>query len=234
MKKCTECKKEKSIKDFYTYGKGRRRSKCKECFKTKVTEWRHKTGRSKTRVGQPRVNLLGQQIGILEVIQDLGVRPIGSKNKLRRYWLCQCKCGNKKEVEHSHLRSGNIKSCGCEQYKKGGEHHSWTGHGEISGNTWDHIKRKRRNSNKRKFTITIEYAWQLFLDQNRCCVLTNLPLSFGKPKTACLDRIDSSKGYSKGNVQWIHKDVNWMKNAFSQDYFIHMCQLVTEQHQQTI
>jgi len=41
-----------------------------------------------------------------------------------------------------------------------------------------------------------------------------------------LDRIDSSKGYIKGNVQWIHKDVNIMKNKFNQEYFIEMCKLV--------
>lgn len=41
--------------------------------------------------------------------------------------------------------------------------------------------------------------------------------------SASLDRIDSKKSYTVDNVQWVHKDVNWMKNKFDQDYFIEMC-----------
>jgi hypothetical protein len=46
-------------------------------------------------------------------------------------------------------------------------------------------------------------------------------------KTASLDRIDSSKGYITGNLQWLHKDINWMKNSFSQEDFIKLCRDVT-------
>lgn len=31
----------------------------------------------------------------------------------KTYWLCQCDCGNQKEVQTGHLTSGKIKSCGC-------------------------------------------------------------------------------------------------------------------------
>lgn len=43
-----------------------------------------------------------------------------------------------------------------------------------------------------------------------------------------LDRIDSSKGYIEGNVQWVHKDVNMMKQNYSQKYFIEMCKKIYE------
>jgi archaellum component FlaC len=46
--------------------------------------------------------------------------------------------------------------------------------------------------------------------------------------TASLDRVDSAKGYIKGNVQWVHKDINMMKQQYSQEYFIQMCRLTTE------
>ena len=44
-----------------------------------------------------------------------------------------------------------------------------------------------------------------------------------KLQTASLDRIDSTKGYSKDNIQWVHKDINCMKMDFSQQYFIDLC-----------
>lgn len=41
--------------------------------------------------------------------------------------------------------------------------------------------------------------------------------------TASLDRIDSSKDYTIGNVQWIHKSINLMKNVIPQDIFVEWC-----------
>lgn len=57
------------------------------------------------------INLMGQRFGQLTVIAD-----IGSKNN-KHYWLCQCDCGNKKEVPGTYLRYGITKSCGCLQAK---------------------------------------------------------------------------------------------------------------------
>ena len=31
----------------------------------------------------------------------------------KTYWLCQCDCGNQKEIQTSHLVGGKISSCGC-------------------------------------------------------------------------------------------------------------------------
>jgi len=44
-------------------------------------------------------------------------------------------------------------------------------------------------------------------------------------KTASLDRIDSNyeKGYLRGNVQWVHKDINRLKMNRSDDSFIAIC-----------
>lgn len=44
-----------------------------------------------------------------------------------------------------------------------------------------------------------------------------------------IDRIDSSVGYVEGNMQWVHKDVNRMKQEFSESYFIETCRLVCRQ-----
>jgi hypothetical protein len=91
---------------------------------------------------------------------------------------------------------------------------------------------KRPCRSKQVFEIDIKFAWKLFLKQKRRCALTGLELHFGKHGydkfTASLDRIDNNVGYKKNNVQWVHKDVNKMKNVFPEKYFIEMCSLITK------
>ena len=35
-----------------------------------------------------------------------------------KYWLCQCDCGNIKEIRADHLKNGHTKSCGCKNQDK--------------------------------------------------------------------------------------------------------------------
>ena len=46
-------------------------------------------------------------------------------------------------------------------------------------------------------------------------VASRVPLKL--PKTASIDRIDSSKGYTKGNVQWVCVFANLAKNTFKDE-----------------
>lgn len=82
--------------------------------------------------------------------------------------------------------------------------------------------------------MTIQDAWDLFLIQNRRCALSGALLEFpanGREKgTASLDRIDSGKGYVPGNVQWVHKRVNIMKNVVEQEEFLKWCSRIAQIH----
>lgn len=81
-----------------------------------------------------------------------------------------------------------------------------------------------------EFELTPEYLWLLFKEQDYRCSLTGWPIGWakvGSDHTASIDRIDSSKGYVVGNVQLLHKDVNMSKQQFSQDYFISMCEAIS-------
>lgn len=53
------------------------------------------------------LDLTNQIFGKLTVI-----KKAPSRNK-HTYWLCQCDCGNFKEIQTTHLTNGSIKSCGC-------------------------------------------------------------------------------------------------------------------------
>lgn len=162
-----------------------------------------------------------------------GFELIDKKDK-KGYWKVKHTCGRIFDFR-IHLAKKQKYCKGCiEEYRKlnfGSNHKSWKGHGELSSDVFTTIK---LNSQERKlnFDITIEYLWELFLKQNRKCSLSGLDIylnekcSEKKYKTATLDRIDSKMGYIKGNVQWIHRDINKMKNNFPENYFIGLCEKI--------
>lgn len=175
-------------------------------------------------------DLLNKRFGLLLVKEYIG------KSKYQHRWRCQCDCGNVSTVQGNHLIHGNTKSCGCLHKRKGKNSPFFRGYGEIPLDYFSTIRRSAEGKirKSKQFSITIEYLWNLFLKQNRRCSLTGELLEFGSQKgtkpTASLDRIDSTKGYVEGNVQWVHKDVNIMKNDYDVDYFITMCKKVSGRH----
>lgn len=71
----------------------------------------------------------------------------------------------------------------------------------------------------------------MFLQQGKKCALSGIPLTISstrKYNTASIDRIDNGKGYETGNIQWVHKHVNFMKRDHSVDYFIKLCTMVAD------
>jgi hypothetical protein len=172
------------------------------------------------------IDITGQRFGKLVVEK----RIMGSRSGCHSKWLCKCDCGNYKEVASTHLRYKRISSCGCLKNIVGPSHKLWGGHGEISASYFARLKQnsKIRNRAPIDFEITIEYIWDLFLEQERKCALSGVELGFGRPEdtTASLDRIDSTKGYIVGNVQWLHKRINMMKGSLEQGYFIELCKKV--------
>ena len=158
-----------------------------------------------------------------EVLSNPGV-----KSKYKYYYTCECDCGNIKEVSRLSLNGGR-NSCGCllNERPVWNQRKSWTGYGEISGRIWTALKNKAFER-ELGFDITIEDAWKQFENQNGCCSLTGVPLIFSNSnsRTASLDRIDNTKGYLKDNIQWLHKDVNWMKGKFSNNIFRQILALV--------
>jgi hypothetical protein len=81
------------------------------------------------------------------------------------------------------------------------------------------------------FNVTMEDIWQKFLDQNGKCALSGVNLTFGPPSqirlsTASLDRIDSDKNYDITNVQWVHKQVNMMKQSLTNDELLEWCKKI--------
>ena len=38
-----------------------------------------------------------------------------------------------------------------------------------------------------------------------------------------------SKGYHLNNIQWVHKDINFMKGNLNNEYFIELCKKVAQE-----
>ncbi len=140
-------------------------------------------------------------------------------------WICKCDCGHERIAESRLLRNKSIKTCKkCSIKNRNGKTNpSWQGYEDISLSLFNSIKRDaiRRGL---EFSITIEFLWELFKSQNGKCALSNESLNFrtkvkSSDGTASLDRIDSSKGYTIDNVQWVHKDVNVMMWDLSMERF---------------
>lgn len=56
--------------------------------------------------------ITGERFGKL-----VALYPTNRKSGGSRYWMCQCDCGNKKEIIKSLLMNGKTKSCGCMTHK---------------------------------------------------------------------------------------------------------------------
>lgn len=149
---------------------------------------------------------------------------------------CLCDCGNIKEILVKNLVNGRTKSCGCSKthYKNltGEKSPCFKGYKDIRKTYWNKLA-KRSELREQSFSLTMKQGWELFELQNRKCALTGLPIVFDKCNgntTASLDRINTNKGYEVDNVQWVHKDVNKMRNVYTIEYFIKICKLVATNH----
>jgi hypothetical protein len=145
------------------------------------------------------------------------------------FYECQCSCGKTKIIAGSSVRSGNTKSCGC-LLAKSMKRVFFKGAGELGMTYFTHAKNhaKKRNLD---WKISCQDAWEQFLRQNKKCAISGVSIQLRKSRideqTASLDRIDSSRGYTKDNIQWVHKDINMMKQDWSDQEFIQWCHTVS-------
>jgi hypothetical protein len=142
-------------------------------------------------------DITGQRFGKYRVMDYAGytLKACGIK---QHYWICQCDCGNTKEVEGGNLRRGRIVSCGCHiQAVK-------TTHNKSNSRAytiWCSMLTRCSNPNHKNYRhyggrgITVCESWQ-----NSFEAFYN---DMGDPpENLTLDRIDNEKGYSKDNCRW--------------------------------
>lgn len=153
-------------------------------------------------------------------------------------FLCRCDCGTERVVRGQALRRKGSKDCGCSHKRISAE----TCRSRCRNKTpipYTYYNRIKKGAAERGISfsakLTEEVLYKIFQDQGGFCVLSGKPLIFypdtkkNRSKgTASLDRIDSSKGYTKKNVQWVHKDLNMMKGKIPDAEFVEWCRCVAD------
>lgn len=90
-----------------------------------------------------------------------------------------------------------------------------------------------RNRKNKDCNLDLPYLKDLWEKQKGKCALTGVDLkletSSNKNYQASIDRIDSSKGYVKGNIRFTSVSVNWLKSDLDDNHlreFFQICKMV--------
>lgn len=148
------------------------------------------------------------------------------------YWTVLCLGCNKDYTRRGgQLVNGRTKGCqSCNAFER--EKYSfWEG---IDGVSKQYLT--KLTFRKKEVLISLQDLVDQWKSQKGICAYSGQVLSLVQKdrdwseSTASIDRIDSSKGYIKGNIQWVHKRINTMKNDMSETEFINWCVKVAETH----
>lgn len=146
------------------------------------------------------------------------------------YWTVLCQgCSTTHSRRASQLALGRSSGCQhCNAIER--EKYSfWEG---IDGISKQYLTKLSYRG--KEISVTLQDLADQWKAQEGKCAYTGLQLTLvqkdtmWKDATASLDRIDSSKGYIKGNIQWVHKRVNIMKNDMNEKEFLEFCKLVVK------
>lgn len=100
---------------------------------------------------------------------------------------------------------------------------------------------RARGRETHSVSVDVDYVYEIGAHQDFFCALTGDELEFSRggskwlgkwcnPYSCTIDRIDSNKGYVKGNIQLITWKANCIKQHVPQDEFIEFCKDVAYWH----
>jgi len=152
------------------------------------------------------------------------------KIKLGTSFFCSLKC------------SGSFNTSHLDYWRKSEENKNFIK--QFSGSKKDNYSpfretlkkvRSKSKSKNRDYDIDLKYLREVWEKQEGKCPylkkklilpLTNQSHDKSNPNlVASLDRIDSSKGYIKGNIQFISTTLNFAKNKYTEDVLLNLIEM---------
>lgn len=143
--------------------------------------------------------MIGQQYGYLKVT-SLSKKESSKK----RYWGCECICGNSTVVEGYELRKGHTKSCGCKKgtlIRQAKTTHGYATTQPIEYRIWMGIKTRCYNPKVKEYKhyggrgITMCPEWR----NDFAAFLSDMGLC---PAGYSIDRVDNDGNYESSNCRW--------------------------------
>lgn len=146
-------------------------------------------------MSKPLNNLKGFQFGSLTVLE------LGRSKGNGAVWLCQCKCGNQKEIRASDMVEGKVNSCGCEHRQRIAKAN--VTHGMTKTRTYRIWGAMRNRCNK----IHQDYSCRGITYDEKWDDFNNFIADMGEaPDNMSLDRIEPNGNYNKSNCRWATQD----------------------------
>lgn len=154
------------------------------------------------------IDRVGQRYDRLVVVARA---PNKSASDTNARWACQCDCGRATIAYGQDLARGKVRSCGCWNAERIQSHGMSRTRVYIQ---WSSMKQRVTNEKaaKRHIYAGLEYdpSWETF---------EKFYEDMGDPPTSrhTLDRIDGTKGYSKGNCRWAtyrEQNLNTSRNHY--------------------
>ena len=165
------------------------------------------------------------------------------KHNNRLMFKVQCDCGRVDLKRKDWVIGGRTTSCkNCASKRTAAKYPPPINRKGCCGLSGTHLLSIKSGASKRNlsFDLSAEFLWNLFESQKGKCALTGIDIILvNKIKnnnvdwgviTASLDRKDSNKGYTEDNVQWVHKEVNRLKNNYSLEELLHWSKLLLDYH----
>ena len=159
-------------------------------------------------------NRVGEVYGRLTIVEHSHTKSWVTSKKTLQYWKCLCVCGELVTVGYTSLATGGTKSCGCLRKEVAALNRPIPKRNKgLSGTheyaLWSAAK-ERSVKFKRPFDIEVS---DIVIPET--CPVLGIPLFKGVGKqtrnSPTLDRIDTTKGYVKGNVAVISLRANSLK-----------------------
>lgn len=219
---CTKCKEEKDSEEFS-------KNSSKKLGHNSICKYCHSDYRSKYyKDNRDRELKQVKQYQILNPDRKINKKSNNYSKKAGRTIRSNCKVCNNIVFLTSKEDNELLKRCCSKECRKTLLKSSY--HYYLKG------VEKRAKKTGKEFDLTELFLKHLLeVDQNNLCALTSIPIEINNQgsvlyKTASLDRIDNSKGYTKDNVRWVVIGVNYMKIDYSEEETHKLLTLIKENY----